>query len=662
MALTNFYLELLNKQMIKLKKVIDEKDSYPADVYNCILAGILIQSNSVLESCMLELHSKNFSSFTSAIYSARQLIVHYSDYRSFDDLEKISKDILEKFNKAYPHERDYFNKLLKYESKKESNVVIKKSSDVVYDEFTKSYVFKKDGMEIAVSADKVTVIKDFKKKKDLAYIVNCESNMNYFYMNPDYEMEYVQLKAPKELQDFFIKNFKPLAVDYIGHKEMAKDILTNFFSGSYSVIKTQSVPQSKHEKEFYTDTSKLLSDFFDRGVVYKEFLGERAYINRGAPEIRYDDYNSIKRNASETLANNISERDFFFIKKCEAMMNDIEEDIKKTGASLDEETLSKMEISMLINFVDQSVKNLSNTFIHSHPEFENLYIRLLDYRNFFAHNIYQLKPELGTRIREEFVDVSRGFVNILSSLNIEKITKPLEKDEKAFLALEKDPKNFINFKYEQFLKVDPVTYIGNKLYYSTRGSDYERVIGIIPTDKHGDYRASFYEQKDDGFTPKTVKGQGGKKKHIFVNQTNLSSGEDLLMDVNIRDLLYINAAYAHKCDDESIKKSLRRTSKKMIIFAPSEDNNNTSHAASLNHLISNYYQQRYLPYELARRTQIRFAKTKDNEGYFEILDIDGNLIAEVVDEKLFKKYNMEKDKNQVFSVSTIPYDFSKKRG
>ena len=28
-----------------------------------------------------------------------------------------SKDILEKFNKAYPHERDYFNKLLKYESK-----------------------------------------------------------------------------------------------------------------------------------------------------------------------------------------------------------------------------------------------------------------------------------------------------------------------------------------------------------------------------------------------------------------------------------------------------------------------------------------------------------------------------------------------------------------
>lgn len=662
MASTNFYLDLLNRQMTKLKKVIEEKDKYPADVYNCILAGILIQSNSVLESCMLELHSKNFSDVASAIYSARQLIIHYSDYRAFDDLEKISKDILAKFNKAYPNERVYFDKLLKYESSKENNVVIKKSSDVVYDEFTKSYVFKKDGMEIAVSASKVTVIKDFKKKKDLAYIVNCDSNMNYFYMNPDYEMEYVQLKAPDELKSFFVKNFKPLAIDYIGHKEMARDILDHFFSGSYSTIKTASVPSSKHEKEFYTDTSKLLSDFFDSGVVYKEFLGERGYINRGAPEIRYDDYGAIKTHASESLVANISERDFFFIKKAEAMMNDIEEDIKKNAPSLDAELLSKMEISMLINFVDQSVKNLSNTFIHAHPDFEKLYIRLLDYRNFFAHNIYQLKPDLGNRILEEFIDVSRGFVGILSSLNIETITNPLEKEERSFLALEKDPKNFINFKYEQFIKVDPVTYIGDKLYYSTRGSDYDRVIGLIPTDKHGDYRASFYEQKGDTYVPKTVKGQGGKKKHIFVNQTNLSSGEDLLMDTNIRDLLYINAAFAHKVGDEEMHKALRKTSKKIIIFKPSEDNNNTSHAASLNHLISNYYQQRYLPYELARRTSIRLAKTDNNEGYFEILDIDGNVVAEVVDEKLFRKYEMEKDKNQVFSVSTIPYDFSKKRG
>ena len=74
----------------------------------------------------------------------------------------------------------------------------------------------------------------------------------------------------------------------------------------------------------------------------------------------------------------------------------------------------KMKISMLINFVDQSVKNLSNSFIHAHPDFEKLYIRLLDYRNFFAHNIYQLKPDLGTRILDEFIDVSKGCVGIMS--------------------------------------------------------------------------------------------------------------------------------------------------------------------------------------------------------------------------------------------------------
>ncbi len=661
MALTNFYLELLNKQMNKLKKVIEEKDNYPKEVYNCILAGILIQSNSVLESCMLELHSPSFSALTSAIYSARQLIVHYSDYKSFDDLETISKNILEKFNKAYPAEKAYFDKLLKFQNTGEHNVVIKKSSDVVYDEFTKSYLFKKGDISISVSASKVTVIKDFKKRKDLAYIVNCDSNMNYFYVNPDYEMEYVQLKAPKELQDFFVKNFKPLAIDYLGHKEMARDILEHFFSGSYSTIKTRNVP-GKNEKEFYTDTSKLLSDFFDEGVVYKEFLNGRSYINRGAPEIRYDDYSAIKNQVSESLLANVSERDFFFIRKSEAMLNDIEDSIRKYGPSLDSELLSKMKISMLINFVDQSVKNLSNSFIHAHPDFEKLYIRLLDYRNFFAHNIYQLKPDLGTRILDEFMDVSKGFVGIISSLNIEKITKPLEKEEKSFLALEKDPKNFINFKYEQFIRVDPVTYIGDKLYYSTRGSEYERVIGLIPTDKHGDYRAAYYEKKEDTFVAKTIKGQGGKKKKVFVTQTNLSTGEDLMMDTNIRDLLYINAAYAHKCGEPEVLKNLRKTSKKIIVFRPSEDNNFTTHAASLNHLISNYYQQRYLPYELARRTQINFALTENNEGYFEILDLDGNVIAEVVDEKLFRKYEMKKDSNQVFTVSTIPYDFSKKRG
>ena len=116
---------------------------------------------------MLELHSPGFSSLTSAIYSARQLIIHYSDYKAFDDLEDISKDILAKFNKAYPGEKAYFEKILKYQNASEHNVVIKKSSDVVYDEFTKSYLFKKDGISIAVSANKVTVIKDSKKRNIL---------------------------------------------------------------------------------------------------------------------------------------------------------------------------------------------------------------------------------------------------------------------------------------------------------------------------------------------------------------------------------------------------------------------------------------------------------------------------------------------------------------
>ena len=56
-----------------------------------------------------------------------------------------------------------------------------------------------------------------------------------------------------------------------------------------------------------------------------------------------------------------------------------------------------------------------------------------------------------------------------------------------------DKKKTLNF-LTKYLKDNGVTEV---VCYLNQ-SDYERVIGIIPTDKHGDYRASFYEQKDDG--------------------------------------------------------------------------------------------------------------------------------------------------------------------
>jgi len=662
MELTNFYLELLNKQISKLTKVMDNKDSYPNSVYNCILAGIVIQANSIVETCMMDFSTDKFSEVASKIYSARQLLIHYSDYRAFDDIESIASEIINKFNKVYKSEKAYFDKILTYQNTSEHNVVIRKSKDVVYDEFNRAYIFINGDIEIIVSASKVTVIKDLKKRKDIAYIVNCDNDMNYIYTNQHHESEYIKLKAPEELQRFFINEFKPIAIDYIAHKNIIKQMIDGFYSGSFSAIKTHADSILNNHKDIYIDTSKLLGDFFINGVVYKEFLGANTFKNSGAPMARYEDFVNIKNLASEDLVNAINVRDYFFIKKCEAMMSNINDELRKNASMLDDDLLMKMKISMLINFVDQSVKNISTTFTGANEDFEKLHLHLLDYRNFFAHNIYSLKPNLGTRILEEFLEVARGYVSIVSSLNIDKITNVIEKEERTFLSIEKEPSDFVNSKYEQYVSIDPHTYIGNKLYYSTRGSNYDKIIGLIPVDKHGDYHGAYYEKRASGYVAKTIKVKGGKNKPLMVRPTNFPDGEELLMDVNIVDLLYINAAYSHKVGGNEVKNHLRKTNKKLVVFKESEDNNYTRHAASLNHLISNYFQQRYLPYELARRTSIRFTKTGDDIGYFEILDIDGNVIADVVDDKLFKRYNMSKDSNQVFSVSDITHDFSIKKG
>ena len=376
MELTNFYLELLNKQITKLNKIIENKDEYPSSVYNCILAGIVIQANSIVETCMMDFSSDKFSKVASKIYSARQLLIHYSDYRSFDDIESVASEIVSEFNKVYKSEKAYFDKILTYQNTSEHNVVIRKSKNVVYDEFNRAYVFINDDIEIVVSASKVTVIKDLKKKKDIAYIVNCDNDMNYIHTNQYHETEYIKLKAPQELQQFFITEFKPTAIDYIAHKNVIKQMIDNFYSGGFSSIKTHADLIINNNKDIYLDTSKLLGDFFINGVIYKEFLGANTFKNMGAPIARYEDFTNIKNMASDDLIKVMNVRDYFFIKKCEAMMSNMNDELRKSASMLDEDLLMKMKISMLINFVDQSVKNISTSFTGINKDFENLHLHL----------------------------------------------------------------------------------------------------------------------------------------------------------------------------------------------------------------------------------------------------------------------------------------------
>lgn len=658
----NFYLELLNEQTRELELIIKNKKNYAPNVYNCILAGIVIRMNSVLEQCMLDFHSPNFSEVSKMIYNSRQLLVHYYDYRTFSNLEEIFLKIIDKFKRAYPNERYYFKKILSYKATKEHNVVVSKDKNIIYDEFTNSYIFKGDNVEISVSRDKVIKIQDLKKRRDIAYIVNCDSDMNYFYRGEDNETFYKELSGYGELQTFFMKHFNVVDIDYQKHKDCIKDILDTFYhKGNYtSVFVEEKLDESSRRNPLYIETAVALDKFFNDDIVYEQFLDGRVYTNKGIPNNEYFDYKSIRENCKMDLENNISKRDYFFITKTISIFANLNSEVIKSTNLTDGER-EKMEISMLINWIDHSLRNFTLEFVEANEEFNKLHNKLIYYRNFYAHNILQTKTNTSKRILEEFYELSKEYVMILNSLNIKTITKPEEENIVNFVAIERMPYHFVNHKYEQYIQVDPSTYIGDKLYYSTRGSEYNKIIGLVGVDKSFPIRGTYYENKNGEFIAKTFKTKSGKKHNLLVSKLDYSKGQDCCLDVNLDDLLYIYAAYKGKISKELTDSLERVNHKKVVIFRASKENNFTSHASELDEIISGFYQQRFLPFELVKKTKINLVKESNGKGYFQILDENDNEIAIVVDSKRLKDYDIVIDKKGYFTIHDTTHNFDKRR-
>lgn len=662
MAKENFYLELLNKKVREMKHIIDQKDKFSPLAYNCILSGIVVRMNAILEQTMLDFHSDNFSEVAKLIYNSRQLLVHYKDYRTFDNIEEISKKILDEFNRAYPSEKIYFEKILSYKNSPEHNVVIPSSKSVIYDEFTNSYIFRNDEVEIIVSSDKVTKIQSMKKNKDIAYIVNCDCDMNYFVKDESGEVVYDELKGYVNVQDFFKKHFHVIHQDYRKHKQYVKDILESFYKeGSYSSIcVVEKVPINTKKVPLYIETSKVLNAFFNKSVVYSQFLDGMIFVNNGIPQYGFLDYKSIRENSLKDLEKHVSKRDYFFIVQTISGFNTLLKNMNLNN-NLEDELKDTMLVSMLINWADHTFRNMSNDFIECNPAFNELYLKLVSYRNFFAHNILQIKTVTGKRILEEFFDIAKGYVSILNSMTIKRITNDEKQRLVEFVAIERMPSRFINYKYEQYLQIDPSTFIGNKLFFSTRGSSYEKLIGLVPVDKNFDLRGTYYEKKKDIFVAKTVKNKHGKKRNLMVSRLNYSKGKNVDIDINLNDLLYIYAAYKGKIPsiDPGNLIGWGHCNNLVILFNAQNENNNTPHASDLTEVISEWYQQRYIPFELARETYLDI-RWEDDRAYFVFLDEKDNEIARIIDTNTLKDYKIEVDKKGFFTISETISDYKRR--
>ena len=253
----------------------------------------------------------------------------------------------------------------------------------------------------------------------------------------------------------------------------------------------------------------------------------------------------------------------------------------------------------------------------------------------------QVKTVTGKRILEEFFDIAKGYVSILDSLKIKKITNDEKKKIVEFVAIERMPSRFINYKYEQYLQIDPNTFIGNKLFFSTRGSSYEKIIGLVPVDKNFDLKGTYYEKKKDMFVAKTLKTKHGKKRNLLVSRLNYSKGKNVDIDINLNDLLYIYAAYKGKYPniDSSNLLGYGHCNSLVVLFNSSSENNFTMHATDLTELISDWYQQRYIPFELARETYLT-VKWENDKAYFVFLDEKDNEIARIIDSNTLNNHKL----------------------
>lgn len=661
MAIKNTYLELLFNHSKKIQTVIENKENYNENVYNCILAGLVIQMNAVIEASIMDFHSESFSRVVEMIYTNRQLLVHYLDYRTLKNMETISLAVIKELKKAYKYEEKYFTKLLKYKDISEHNVVVSKNKSIVYDEFTKSYILKNDlGVEISVSQDKVIKIQDLRKKRDLGYIINCESNMTYFKREDNYETAYYELIGYKQVQDFFINNFKVIEIDYNKHKLAIRDVLDNFYKeGNFNALKTE--PKNYKGKPLFATTSAVLDKFFNENIVYKQLLEERNYTSSGAIVSEYFDFENIKNHCKQDLLDNYTTRDYFFLTKSISMFNALNETIL-ANSELTSDDKNKMIITMLINWNDHTIKHFSERFIEANQEFKDMHLKLINYRNFFSHNILQLKKSVETSLLNEYIELAKGYLSVLNSLNVEELTLELGKEEINFLAIERAPNRFVSRKYEQYVQLDPVTYLGEKLFYSSKGSKYNKIIGLVVADKKHPYRGSYYEKRNGEFVAKTFKTTGGKTKKVMVSKVDYENGYGVTFDVNCNDLLYLYAACKGKIDKKNNSDLGCLKRKRIVVFNPSYENNYLGHAIYLDNLITDYYQQKYLPFELVKPTKIVKVYDEDNKGYYQIVDASNNeVIADVVEENKLEKYNVSLDEKGYFTINETIHNFKRKR-
>ena len=626
----NFYIDILSNLNSDLKQVVSKQDQYQASIYNTILAGVIIRLSTIIDQFMFDFHSEEFDYVANVINNARQELIHYSDFTNLQDLTNVAEDISYLLDEVCEHEKNYFYRVLNDKKDVQHNVIVASSKNINYEKATDSYVFSTEDATISISADKIIKIKDSGNQKDVQYIVNCDSDMNCFYVE-DGQFVYQQLNAPEQLKDFFKLHFKVEDEDYTEYLDVIEELTSRFYrKGNYGIIYVSPKDKPSQKKKI----GKVLNAYYNKGVLYKDLLTNLDYATIKVPVDSFFNYKQIRNNCCKDLEKAMSKRDYFFIYKAISGLDNINKKLSE-NEKLPEKEYKYLQSMLLVGWADTMVRTMRPEFVEVNKDFKQLYDKIVEYRTFFAHNPWQFKQETYKQMLDEFHELAKGYVSVISGLEIATFKDQEDKKLIDFVSVKRDITKFYTDRTNQYVEVDPTTYIGNRLFFANLVDDCQSRVALVPVTSNYAARGGYYEKKGSMFAPKTF-----HKKHIMVSKLNYKTGKEETIDINMEDVLYLFCAYKGKIED--IPASVN-TCKKLLLFNPSERNGQTLHAAYLENVIHDYFYKKQLPYELAQLTSIKKELNWRDELELTIVDSEGNEIAKVIDKYELEKYNIPSD-------------------
>ena len=649
---SNYYLDLLYKKVMELKKILKDSENkgYSSEQIKYLISGYIVTLDSILEIGISDLHSSELDDLTSLIYYTRQKAVHYGYFNGLHNISDIANKIIDLTESLYENEKKFHSALLStgnYLDKQVNNLVIKNSPNIRMSQNFYHLTNSDETQEICIPLKDVFTLTKKSKEKISNYIIDTNSSVSLFYLKDGQRVQYQEINAD-DLKRFIRENFTVVDENYNKHNETIGKIINSFLTDPINSIQ---IMEYASNEQFCKNTIDVIKEFilertmFDAYIEHYHLIKDKYSVNK----MQKTDYAKLQNNFRKNILQYATQKDAFFINMTLQRTKYYLSILKDDTGTLN--VPPQMLCPILIQLFETGPKHFSSQFISSSPEFKKCYSNLLRYRQIFSHYLLDGKEykDNVNKFKDEFL----SFVNILELIDLSDIRIPVSENYETYSLLERNKKDFFNYKHEQYLRIEDNSYIGKKIFYSSKNPISDNLIAIIPYGNNASNTLYYEKDAYDYLRPLYVYDENtGKKSYIPVSKEALGDTKQVKIDFNLSNLF---KAY-------SILKKVKPKGDITIHFVASEENDHYSHFDHLENVILRFFIQGYLPVELLRKTSLNLNSA--DQGIITLIDEKGKTIANIINnKKRTSPYSQEnKDEKSFFSrIDHINHNFSKRR-